>query len=338
MVTYYFPLMGQYFTNNGFRGYDWTALNPDGLGFEDRAYSESLLLKLKGDYAKKLVTLDVPSGATYRQIPNSEYYNDSRASGGSSSFVVVYPTPPVVEPPYVPPTTTPPPGGDIGTPTDERKNTFIIEIPLGNQTFAKALKDSGDFYNQVNTLCEHTGYKLTKIGNVYNGEIWIEVVKIGSWNVVKLVGAIIAIIGIVLVAIFSGSVVVASIAVVGGYFALHFVVRSLLTQEIVTEGTKIQDAAIEDLKGLLDEVRNDPTLTDEQKAALIQDIYGKISDTLEAIGKDPLPDLPPGLPGTNPPTDGGGAPGLFDKVEDILLIALVFFVLIMLFQATRKGK
>lgn len=232
------------------------------------------------------------------------------------------------------PTPTPIPTEKVGIPEQlwpipEPGVYSLIELEIDNDTFAHSLSISSDFHRQVSELCALTGYKLTQIYQLYMGQVRIVVEKKGSWSILKLIASIIGIAILVLLAVFSGSVILAGIAVVGGFIAIHFVVRSFINEDLIQEGITNQQEAASSLKDLEVEIRNNPNLTDEQKSNLIQSLYEKILQIETQIGTEP-PILPPAFP---PAQTGESNLG---KVLDLVPILIIGGLAIFVFSQVKK--
>lgn len=231
--------------------------------------------------------------------------------------------------------TTPPP-------TIPDTSTFkLIELEIGNtilenfrdirgnDTLAHALAISSDFHRQVSELCALTGYELKQIYQLYIGQVRIVVEQKGSWSILKLIAAIIGIAILVLLAIFSGSVILGIIGLVGGFIAIHFVVRSFINEDLVQEGVINQQEAASNLKDLIPEIQNNPNLTEEQKSNLIQALYEKILQIEAKIGAEP-----PTLPPVFPPAPGGESN--LGKVLDLVPVLIVGGLAMVIFSQMRK--
>ncbi|GEM_PF-4696741 len=209
--------------------------------------------------------------------------------------------------------------------------THLIRLNIEDTSLVHALVKNRDFNDRINNLTQMTGYKLVNVYSLYTNEIRIEVIKEGSWNILKLVGAILGILAIVVASIL-GLPAWAALAVVGGaFFAIHYVVESLLTNETIENGMKTQKEAIGDLMDLIPEIQNNPNLTPEEKSVLIADIYNKTSELLQGIGENPIPIPPPG-------GGGGSGGGVFDKIENIILLVIVAGAAFMLFNQMKNKQ
>lgn len=310
---HYYVGWSSYTTNNGRTFYDWAWTEVNTSEQQEATYKEYEISfrSFGGTVVKK--NIDIPEGYRLTWRSNQDVNQDSNYSGTSEVYELINNNTANLDHPN--------PAGA----------THLIELKLPPK-FVDSLANSSDFFIKLGNTCDYAGYELTNVYSPYAGDydfndtLYINVKKRGSWSIVKLIAAIIGIIIIVLLATFSGSVILGVFAVAGAYIAIHYVVKSVINQEIIASGQESIQNGMNTVGEVAKEILNDPNLTPEQKEELIKELIKILKQSAIELGLKVPSDFD---------SDSDSDLGKALKLIPVLLVAA--FAIMLFLQMKRKN-